>query len=209
MLEEKKAWTREVGFDRIETAAKMDEKRFRTSLISEPFLYRNMSNPRRPYTPDEFTLEMRVDVERLRMEIILSQPTPQCDPSPRRLPAVDTGSEEPGTLRRSPAIGMGLDEPGVSRTESTEKEEMFPLETNVDGILRFNCTSPNQQDTIILLQSDVGMDNNDETTTQQATAREEFARPTKKRQQQGMTAWLTEQNKQFDRGQSKVKSLLF
>ena len=195
MIEEQKAWKREVGSDRIETTDKMDEKRFRTSLVSEPFFYRNMFYPRRPYTPDEFTLEMRVDVERLRMEIILSQPAPrpQCDLSPRRLPAVDTGSKETGTLRRSPAIGTGSDEPGVSQTESTEKEEMFPLETSVDGILRFNCTSPDQQDTIILLQPDVGMDDNNETTTQQAAAREEFARPTKKRQQQGMTAWSTEQ----------------
>ena len=71
MFEEQKAWKRDAGFDRIETAAEMDAQRFRTSLVSEPFLYSNMSNPRRPHTPDEFTLEVRVDVERLRMEIIL------------------------------------------------------------------------------------------------------------------------------------------
>ena len=53
------------------------------------------------------------------------------------------------------------------------------------------------------------MDDNDETTTQQDTAHEEFAKPTKKRQQQGMTAGSTEKNKQFDRvGRSTVKSLL-
>ena len=121
MLEEQKTWKREVGFDRIGTAAEMDEKRFRTSLVLDPFFYRNMSNPRRPYTPDEFTLEMRVCVERLRLDIILSQPAPrpQCDPSPRRLPAVDTESEEPGTLRRSSANGTGSDKPGVSRAQTT------------------------------------------------------------------------------------------
>ena len=83
-----------------------------------------MFNPRRPHTPDEFTLEMKVTVERLRAEIILSQPAPrlQCDPSPRQLPAVDTGSEEPGTLRRSPAIGTGSDEPEVSRAQTTERK---------------------------------------------------------------------------------------
>ena len=66
------------------------------------------------HNPDEFTLEMRVDVERLKMGIVLSQPVPwlQCDLLPRQLPAVDTGSEEPGWL---PAIGTGSDEPGVSR----------------------------------------------------------------------------------------------
>ena len=61
----------------------MDEKRFRTSLVSHPFFYRNMFNPRRPHTSDEFTHEMKIDIERLRMEIILSQPAPpQCDPLP-------------------------------------------------------------------------------------------------------------------------------
>ena len=183
MLQEQKAWKREFGFDRIEMATEMDEKCFRTSLVSEPFFYNIMFNPRRPNTPDEFTLEMRIDVERLRMEITLSQPAPrpQCDPSPRQLLAVDTGSEEPGTPRRLPAIGTGSDKPGVSRTQTTEREEIFPLETSVDGIFRFNCTSPDQEDTIILLQPDGRMDASNKTTTQQATAHEEFARPAKKR----------------------------
>ena len=116
MLEEQNAWKREAGFDYLDTAAEMDARRSRTDPVPEPFFYRNMFNPRCPHTPDELTLEMRVDVERLRMEIVLSQPEPplQCDASPRRLPAVDTGSEEPGTLRRLPAIGTGSDEPGVS-----------------------------------------------------------------------------------------------
>ena len=118
-----------------------------------------MFNRRRPHTPDEFILEMRVDVERLRMEIILSQPAPrpQCDSSPRRLPVVDTGSEESGTPRRSPAIGTGSDEPGVSRAEtSTDKEETVSLEASVDSFLHLNCTSPEQE--CILLQLDVGVD---------------------------------------------------
>ena len=123
MLEEQKAWKREAGFDRIGTAAEMDAQRFRTNLVSEPF-YSKLFNPGWPHTPDEFTLEMRVDIEQLRMEIVLKQPAPppQCNPSSR--PAVDTGSEEPGTPRRSPAIGTGSDEPGVSRAKSrlTERE---------------------------------------------------------------------------------------
>ena len=98
MLEKQKTWKREAGFDYIETAAEMDTRRSRTNLVSEPFFYRNMFNPTRPHTPDEFTLEMRVDVERLKMEIILSQPEPplQCDASARQLPAIGTGSDEPG-----------------------------------------------------------------------------------------------------------------
>ena len=110
MLEEHKVWEQEVGFNRVETAAEMDTQRFRTSLVSEPF-YSKMYNPRWPHNSDEFTLDMRVDLKRLRMDIIFSQlaPRPQCDLLPRRLLAVDTGSEEPGTLRRSPAIGTGSD----------------------------------------------------------------------------------------------------
>ena len=115
----------------------MDARGSRSNIVSETFFYRKVYNLRRPHTPDEFTLGMKVDVERRRIEIIISQPAPrpECNPSPRELPAVDTGSEEPGTLRRSPAIGTGSDKPGVSQTESTEKEEIFPLETSVDGCL--------------------------------------------------------------------------
>ena len=97
MHEKHKTWKREFGFDRIETATEMDEKRSRTStsLVPDPFFYRNMVILRRPHTPDEFTLEMKVDVEGLRMEIILSQPaSSQCDSSPRRA-VVDTGSYQP------------------------------------------------------------------------------------------------------------------
>ena len=195
MLEGQKGWKREAGFDYIETAAEMDVRRSRTNLVSECFLYSKMFNPRCPHAHDEFTLEMRVDVERLRMEIVLSkpEPPPQCDPLPRRLPAVDTASEEPRTLRRSPAIGTVSDEPGVSRAKtSTEREGILPVQTSVDGF-----TSPDQEGAIILLQPDVGV-NDDKvqpTTLQEATAREEFAiaRPTKERQHQRMT----EQSKQF------------
>ena len=113
----------------------MDAQRFCTNLISEPF-YSKLCNPRWPQTPDEFTLEVRVDVKRLKMEVVLSQPAPpsQYDPSLRRLPVVDTGSEEPGTPRRSPAIGTGSDEPGVSRAEthSMAREKTFPLQASED-----------------------------------------------------------------------------
>ena len=107
-------WKREFGFDRIETSTEMDEQHSRTSTspVPDPFFCRNMVIPRHPHTPDEFTLEMEVDVEGLRMKIIISQPaSPQCDPLPR-LAMVGTGSEEPGTPPRSPAIGTGSDGSG-------------------------------------------------------------------------------------------------
>ena len=136
--EKHKTWKREFGFERIETAAEMDEKRSRTSTspVPDPFFYRNMVIPRRPHTPDKFTFEMKVDVEGLRIEIILSQPaSSQCDPSPRRA-AVDTGSEEPGTPSRSPAIGTGSEEPGASRA---------PFKTSTDGFLNPKFTSSEQK----------------------------------------------------------------
>ena len=147
---------------------------FAPASFQKPF-YSKMCNPKWPHNPDELKLEMRVDVERLRMEIVFSQPAPrpQCDPSPRRLPAVDTESEEPGTPRRLsavdteseepgtpprlPAIGTGSDESGVSRAETTTKtEEIVPLQDSVDVFLRFNCSSPKQE--CIFLQPDVGVD---------------------------------------------------
>ena len=201
MLKEQKVWKQEAGFDRIDTAVEMDAQRFRTGLDSEPF-YKKLFNPRWPHTLDEFTPKMRVDVERLRMEIVLSQPTPppQRDSSPRRALAVDTGSDEPGTLRRSSAIGTGLEEPAVLRaeTQSTERGEVFPLQAGVDVFLRVNCTCPEQE--YILLQPDVGIDDNDETASSkvQAGARKEFARLPLGRQQRETAS--TEQSKQFDPG---------
>ena len=107
--ERHKVWKREFSYDRIQTAAEMNEKRSRTctSPVSNPFFYRNMVIPEHPHTPEEFNLQMKVDVEGLRVEIILSQPpSSECDPSPRRA-AVDTGSEEPGTPTQSPAVSTG------------------------------------------------------------------------------------------------------
>ena len=139
-----------------------------------------------------------------------NSPSSQCSPWSRRA-AVDTGSEEPGTPSRSPAIGTGSG-PGVLRAETQmEEEEIFPFETSMDGFLRSNCTSTEQE--CILLQSDVGVNDNkvqpevgtddsNDATTQQAATREEFARLTKMRQRQGTTTWAAEQNKQFDRGRS-------
>ena len=126
MHEKHKVWKREFGFDRIETAAEMDEKRSRTSTspVTNPFFYGNVVIPSHPHTPDEFTLEMKVDVEGLPMEIILSQPaSSQCDPSPRRA-AVDTGPVEPGTPPQSPATVRGHPE---HRKQQRKWRKKFPL----------------------------------------------------------------------------------
>ena len=85
------------------------------------------------------------------------------------------GVKETRTPPRSPAIGTGSDGPGVSRFgASTEEEGLFPLETSMDGV--FNFTGTEQE--CILFKSDVGVDDNDESTTSkvQAGVREEFAR---------------------------------
>ena len=146
LMHEKQTWKLEFGFDRIETTAEMNEKHSRTSTspVPDPFFYRNMVIPRRPHTPNEFTLQMKVDVEGLRMEIIILQPaSSQGDPSPRRA-AVDTESKEPGNPRRSPAIGTGS-EPGASRAEmQTEEEGLLPFKTSIDGFLNPNFTSTEQ-----------------------------------------------------------------
>ena len=137
-----------------------------------------------------------------------NSPSSQCDPSPRRV-AVNTGSEKPGTPPRSPAIGTGSGS-GVSQTETQimEKEEIFLFEASVVCFLRSNSTSPKQE--CILLKSDIGVDDNDEATASsvQAGAREESA-SLPIGQQQGMTAWSTDQNRQFDRGRSRVNPITF
>ena len=157
MHEKYKVWKREFGYDRLETAAEMDEKRSRTSTspVPNPFFYRNMVISTHPHTPDGFNLQMKVDVEGLRMEIILSQtPSSECDPSPRR-GAVDTGSEEPetpqqspatstrpvepGTPPQSPAISTGSPRPSQAATQVEEKNS--PFESSMVGSLNSNCTS--------------------------------------------------------------------
>ena len=202
MHERHKVWKREFGYDRIEMAAEMHEKRSRTSTspVSNPFLYRNMVIPEHPHTPEEFHLQMKVDDEGLRMETILSQPSPsECDTSPRRA-AVDTGSEEPGTPTQSPAISKGSG-PESQQAETQMQGGIFSFEASTDGSLNQNFTST-EQESALLHQQDVGADDNEKetTTTQQAAVRKEFVSPTTKQQQRGTTAWGTEQHKLFDRG---------
>ena len=78
----------------------------------------------------------------------------------------------------------------------------------MDGFLRSTCTSTEPEYILVQVQPEVGMDDSNNATTQQAAAREVSARlPIG--QQQGMTAWSTDQNRQFDRGRTFVMRLLF
>ena len=88
---------------------------------------------------------MDVDVERLRLENLLSQPAPS--------------QQDKLSPQRSPAVGTGLHEPGAARAEmkSTKQEESFPLQATFNGFLHVNCTSL-EQETLILLQENVGVD---------------------------------------------------
>ena len=191
MHERHKVWKREFGFDRIQMATDMDEKRSRmsTSPVPNPFFYRNMVIPDHPHTPEEFSLQMKVDVEGLRMEVILSQPpSSECDTLPRRA-AVDTGSEEPGTPPQPPAI---------SRGSGPEDCFFFSFEANRDMFLRSNYTSPEEEYILMQVQPDE-IDDSKNATTSQNTTREESARLLIG-QQQRMAAWSTDRSKQFDRG---------
>ena len=91
-----------------------------------------------------------------------------------------------------------------------EEEEIFPFETSMDGFLRSNFTSMEQECALLhqpdagvndnRVQPEVRMDDNNDATTHQAAVRVEFVSPTENRQ--GTTAWATEQHKQFDRDRS-------
>ena len=201
MHEKHKTWKREIDFDLIKTATEMDEKLSRTSTspAPDPFFYRNIVIPTRPHTPDEFTLEMNVDVEGLRMEIILSQPaSSQCDPSPD-VPWSIRGQRNPESRDGRPRSVQVKIRSIASRDANGGR--FFHFEFSMDDFLRSNCRST-EQEYILLGQLDVGGDDEKEATSQQAAVREEFASPTEKRQQEGATAWATEQNKQFDRDRS-------
>ena len=124
---------------------------------------------------------MNVEVERLRLEILFSQPP---------------------LSRRSHAAGTGLDESGVPHTvpqQTMEQEGTLSLQVDVDGFLRVDSTRIPEQGANLPSQADVGV-KPEETTTTQVAACQKFARLLKKRQQRGVTAWGTEKTKQFDPG---------
>ena len=74
MVEKEVVWKREIAFDMIEVIAEMHEqtlRRLHAGFDSEP-LYTGLYNPRRSPTPETFTLDMNVEVESLRLEVLLS-----------------------------------------------------------------------------------------------------------------------------------------
>ena len=75
MVEQRATWIRETGFDRIETIAEMQEeilKRLHVGFDPGP-VYTGLYNARRPPTPKAFTLDMKAEVEGLRIELLLSK----------------------------------------------------------------------------------------------------------------------------------------
>ena len=86
MLEKQVAWEREGGFDRIDTITEIHKETLRRlhTGFDPGSVYAGIYNDRRPPTPEEFTLDMNVGVESLRMELLMSeQPPPQYDLPPR------------------------------------------------------------------------------------------------------------------------------
>ena len=119
MLEWQTTWMREIGFDRIETIAEMHEealRRLHADFDPGP-VYTRLYNARRPPTPEEFTLGMKVEVKRLRMERLPSNPPPQYDLPPRvRWSAVRSPSGIP--LWSSPLPCTKPESSGDDQTES-------------------------------------------------------------------------------------------
>ena len=69
MLEKQIAWKKKGGFDRSEVIAEMHEqtlRRLHAGFDSEP-LYTGLCDPRWPPTLEEFTLNIHIKVEKLRL----------------------------------------------------------------------------------------------------------------------------------------------
>ena len=93
---------------------------------------------------------MDVNVERLRLGIIFSQPA--------------LSPQDVSWPRRSPAVGTGLHEPGVLRGEvQSTKQEIILSQDTVDGFLHVSCTSP-EQETTFSIQTDIGVEDKITTT---------------------------------------------
>ena len=111
----------------------MHEPRHHVGFDSEPLCI-GLYNPRWPYTSEEYTVEISVDIELLRLETLLfSQFTPP--------PEFDSSSQ------RSPAVGAGSDGPEVPRAETqrTAKKGSFPVQARVHDVLHVSCTSRNRR----------------------------------------------------------------
>ena len=144
MLEEQELGSERVA-DRIEIIAEMHAYRLHAGFGSEP-LCTGLYNLRWPHNVEEYTLKMNVEIERLKLEILLLEPPPQphCDLSPRR----------------SPTIGTGLDKPEMphSVTQQTAQKGTSPFQAYyVDGFLHVDCTRILDPEGTVLLEADVGV----------------------------------------------------
>ena len=84
ILERQSTWKRENDVDRIASIAERHEETLRplhTGYDPEHFCTRIRYNARRPPISEEFSVGLKVEAERLRLERLLSQP-----PSPKLLP---------------------------------------------------------------------------------------------------------------------------
>ena len=79
MLEKQVAWAREDGFDRIKVMAKR-QRRALCHLYAgdnlEPFRIRVHCDTRRASNPQTIIVGMKVEMNRLRLELLLSHPPP-------------------------------------------------------------------------------------------------------------------------------------
>ena len=69
MLERRATWMRENAFDKIEAIADRDEETLRHlhAGFDPELFYNGLYNPRRPPTAEELILDLKVEVEGLRM----------------------------------------------------------------------------------------------------------------------------------------------
>ena len=118
--------------------------RLHTGFVPGPYNTR-LYICRRPPTPDDFTLNLNVEVESLRVELPFSQPLPppQYDLPPRRSHAAGTGLEE--SVEPHPEI------------QQTDRGGTFSFEEHVDGVLHIDCTRISKQGGTFSFQADVGV----------------------------------------------------
>ena len=116
---------------------------------------------------------MNIEVERLRLDVLLSLPLP---PPQYDLPP-----------RRSPAAGMGLDKPGVPHLDiqQTEQEGTFLFQVGVDGFLHVDRMRISEQEGTLYFQADVEPRDNRKIYAKKVAARQEFTKRAMGRQQQG------------------------
>ena len=78
MLEQHATWKRYADFDRIDIIAERHEKTLRclyAGFDPDPF-YIGLRNTRRQPTPEEFTVDMKANMKRLRLKFLRLQPPP-------------------------------------------------------------------------------------------------------------------------------------